>query len=52
MASEIRLTPQFERAARRALKKFGSLRTELDDLMAALVRNPRLGTPLDRKSVV
>ena len=49
MASEIRLTPQFEREARRALKKFGSLRAELDDLMAALVRNPRLGTSLGNR---
>ena len=49
MASEIRLTPQFEREARRALKEFGSLRAELDDLVTAPVRNPRLGTPLGNR---
>jgi hypothetical protein len=49
MPTEIRLTPQFEREARRALRKFVSLRRELDDLMAALVLNPRLGTPLGNR---
>ena len=46
MPTEIRLTPQFEREARRALRKYGSVRQEPDELLAALVLNPQLGTPL------
>jgi len=49
MPTEIRLTPEFERDARRALKKFGSLRQELAELMAALVLNPQMGTPLGNR---
>jgi mRNA-degrading endonuclease RelE of RelBE toxin-antitoxin system len=43
MKVEIRLTDDFNRAAKKLLKKYHSLNTELQTLSGELKENPRMG---------
>lgn len=46
MSFEIELTDNFKREAKKLLKKYASLKAELDDLFKQLEENPTMGTAL------
>ena len=46
MSYKIIPTDKFKKEAKRLIKKYSSLKTELSDLNNALEKNPELGTPL------
>ena len=46
MSFEIIVTDNFAREAKRLVKKYPSLKSELADLQILLTRNPGIGTPL------
>lgn len=46
MKTEIIITENFQKEAKRYLKKFKSLRTELQKLNSQLLENPKIGTPI------
>jgi len=50
MSVEIIITPYFERDAKKLLKKYRSLKGELEQLIDDLEANPRMGTQI-RESV-
>lgn len=48
MSCEVIATSNFQRQARPLVKKYHSLRGELDELADMLASNPQMGTPLGR----
>ena len=46
MNFNVELTDHFKKEAKRLLKKYPSLKTELKELIEELEKNPELGTPL------
>lgn len=46
MSYKIELTDNFKKEAKKLIKKYASLRTELAELGKELAENPTLGTPL------
>jgi mRNA-degrading endonuclease RelE of RelBE toxin-antitoxin system len=49
MNYKVELTDHFKKEAKRLLKKYRSLKTELADLFDQLAQNPTLGTPLSEE---
>jgi mRNA-degrading endonuclease RelE of RelBE toxin-antitoxin system len=49
MNYKVELTDHFKKEAKRLLKKYRSLKTELADLFDLLAQNPTLGTPLSEE---
>jgi mRNA-degrading endonuclease RelE of RelBE toxin-antitoxin system len=49
MNYKVELTDHFKKEAKRLLKKYRSLKTELADLFDLLAQNPTLGTPLSQE---
>jgi|SRR6185437_1833460 len=45
MNYKIELSPNFKKEAKKLIKKYSSLKTELSELFIELERNPTLGTP-------
>jgi hypothetical protein len=48
MSYNIQLSDNFKKEAKRLIKKYPSLKSELADLFTALEENPTLGTPLGK----
>jgi mRNA-degrading endonuclease RelE of RelBE toxin-antitoxin system len=46
MGYKVELSENFKREAKRLVKKYPSLKTELDELFGHLEENPTMGTPL------
>ena len=46
MSYKIFLTDKFKKEAKRLVKKYSSLKAELQELNSAILLNPKLGTPL------
>src|ERR1700677_3059087 len=46
MSYNIQLSPNFKKEAKKLVKKYASLKTELAELFSKLEENPTLGTPL------
>jgi mRNA-degrading endonuclease RelE of RelBE toxin-antitoxin system len=50
MKTEIVSTSNFQREAKKYLKKYRSLKSELENLYSQLLENPQLGTPIGNNS--
>ena len=50
MKTEIVITNNFSKEAKKLLKKYKSLKSELRELNEELLRNPKLGTPIGKNS--
>jgi mRNA-degrading endonuclease RelE of RelBE toxin-antitoxin system len=50
MKTEIVITGNFQREAKKYLKKYRSLKSELENLYNQLLENPQLGTPISNNS--
>jgi mRNA-degrading endonuclease RelE of RelBE toxin-antitoxin system len=50
MKTEIVITNNFQKEAKKYLKKYRSLKLELENLYSQLLENPRLGTPIGNNS--
>jgi mRNA-degrading endonuclease RelE of RelBE toxin-antitoxin system len=50
MKTEIVITGNFQREAKKYLKKYKSLKSELENLYDQLLENPQLGTPISNNS--
>jgi mRNA-degrading endonuclease RelE of RelBE toxin-antitoxin system len=50
MKTEIVITGNFQREAKKYLKKYKSLKSELENLYDQLLKNPQLGTPISNNS--
>jgi len=50
MKTEIVTTNNFQKEAKRYLKKYKSLKAELEDLNTQLIDNPKLGVPIGNNS--
>jgi mRNA-degrading endonuclease RelE of RelBE toxin-antitoxin system len=46
MSFEIKVTPDFQRHAKRLVKKYASLKSELEGLAGQLRKNPTIGVSL------
>ncbi len=46
MSYNIQLSPNFKKEAKKLIKKYASLKSELSELFTELEENPALGTPL------
>ena len=50
MKTEIVITNNFQKEAKKYLKKYRSLKSELENLYSQLLENPQLGTPIGNNS--
>ena len=50
MSYKIELSPNFKKEAKKLVKKYSSLKTELSALFTELESNPTLGTPLGNET--
>lgn len=50
MSVNLILTPNFEKEAKKLLKKYASLKVELEILETQLIANPKLGAPLGKNA--
>ena len=50
MSINLILTHNFEKEAKKLLKKYASLKVELDILEAQLIDNPKLGSPIGKNA--
>lgn len=50
MKTEIVITNNFQKEAKRYLKKYKFLKSELENLYSLLLENPKLGTPVGKNS--
>lgn len=50
MKTEIVITNNFQKEAKKYFKKYRSLKSELENLYSRLLENPRLGTPIGNNS--
>ena len=50
MSYKIELSPNFKKEAKKLIKKYSSLKSELSELFIELERNPTLGTPLGNET--
>ena len=50
MKTEIVITGNFQREAKKYLKKYRSLKSELENLYSQLIVNPQIGTPIGNNS--
>lgn len=50
MKTEIVITGNFQREAKKYLKRYRSLKSELENLYSQLIVNPQIGTPIGNNS--